>query len=163
MMRFFVVALLMLLTTDAAIATTPAGLTLSLTTDKPLYRSGDRIDLSIMLENRSGEPMTINRRLAYPGPDLTVEITDPSGMRLRWLPPAPPPPVLESDFVRLGPGQRFEVTLQDISRHLFDKLERTGEYRATATYRNQDGGSQWNHVAWTGSIESRVVTFQWGG
>ncbi|MDP9132191.1 MAG: hypothetical protein M3M98_03540 [Nitrospirota bacterium] len=162
MIRLLMVPLVMLLTTDVALAITPA-LTLILAADKTVYTSGDRIALTIRLENMSAQPLTINRRLAYPGPDLTVEITDPRGVRLRWLPPSPPPPVQESDFVQLHPGQQFQVRFPDIGRHLFDKLERAGDYQAKAMYRNTDTGAQWNSSAWTGSLESPVIIFRWGG
>ena len=160
MSRFLLLSFLMLLSTEA-MAVSPA-LTLLVSADKAQYESGDKIDLTITLENRSGQPLTINRRLAYPGPDLTIEMNDPTGAGLRWLPPAPPPPVEESDFVQLRHGQQLQVMLPDIGQHLFDKVKRSGDYRVRAMYRNQDGGAQWNRAAWTGAVESNVITFRWG-
>ena len=76
--------------------------------------------------------------------------------------PAPPPPVQESDLVQLPPGQHLRVTLPDIGRHLFDKFDRPGDYRMRAMYLNQDNGGQWNRAAWTGAVESNVITVRWG-
>lgn len=157
---FLLLPLLLFLSTEA-MAISPA-LTLLLGADKAQYKSGDRIDLTVTFENKSEQLLTINRRLAYPGPHLKVEITGPAGRGLRWLTPAPPPPVQESDLVQLPPGQHLRVTLPDIGRHLFDKFDRPGDYRMRAMYLNQDNGGQWNRAAWTGAVESNVITVRWG-
>lgn len=152
---------LLLLPTTEAMTISPA-MTLQLNADKAQYTSTDRIDLTITLENKSEQLLTVNRRLAYPGPDLMIEITDPAGTSLRWLPAAPPRPVEESDFVQLHPGAHVQLTMPDIGRHLFEKFKRVGEYRARARYRNEDSGGRWHHAAWTGAVESQVITFRWG-
>ena len=156
------VSFVLLVATTAAFGASDS-LSLSLFIDRALSASREAVDLTLVLHNTSTQALIINRRLAYPGPDLMLEIMDPQGVRLRWLPPAPPPSLTRSDFVRLDPGEEFHLKLPDIGRQLFDKLEEGSEYRVRAVYRNDEPGSQWHYAAWTGSLESRPITFRWGG
>ncbi len=162
MIRFLVLSLGMLLMTSGALANSPA-VTISLVADRASYGIGDRIELTMTLVNTSGHPLMINRRLAYPGPDLIVEIRNAQGTSLRWLPPQPPPPLEQADFVELHANQQVTLTIPDIGRHLFDKFTQGEDYRVRAKYHNQDSGSQWGYAAWTGTVESGAITFRWGG
>jgi hypothetical protein len=137
--------------------------TLTIATDKYSYLQREPVNVAVALANTSGESLVINKRMAYPGPDLVIEITDPKGALLRWHPPAPPSPVISSDFVRLEPGQEFQVRLSDIARHLFDPFRLAGEYRVRAVYENREAGTQWHHAAWTGTVQSPAITIRWGG
>jgi hypothetical protein len=156
------VSFVLLLAATAALGVSDS-LTLSLFIDRAVSTSREAVDLTLVLHNTSTQALIINRRLAYPGPDLMLEIVDAQGVRLRWLPPAAPPPFTRSDFVRLDPGEEFHLKLPDVGRHLFDKFEPGRDYQVRAIYRNEESGSQWHYAAWIGSLESRPITFRWGG
>ncbi|MGC3974768.1 MAG: hypothetical protein QM771_10345 [Nitrospira sp.] len=119
--------------------------------------------LTIILENRSSRDITVNKRMANPGPDLMIDIEDLMGNRLRWLAAAPPPAITREDFTVLRAGQKLEVPISVLQIGLFDKLKRKQMYRMTARYQNSETGSKFDYSAWTGSIISNTLLFEWEG
>ena len=154
--------LLSIAVSTVAFGSPPDSISLSLTSDKAIYFKGESIKLTIMLENRSLRDVTMNKRMAHPGPDLLTEIVDSSGNKLRWLPAAPPPVVTKADFTVLGSGQIITATLSDLERALFDKFKQD-VYRVKVRYQNRDNGATFNYAAWTGSLVSNTITFEWKG
>jgi hypothetical protein len=138
-------------------------LSLSLTSDKAHYSSRDPITLTITLENRSLHDITVNKRMAHPGPDLMLDIEDVLGNKLRWLPAAPPPVVTRDDFTVLSAGEKLMVPISDIEIGLFDKFQRDHRYRVKARYQNTEEGRKFNYTAWTGSLTSNTIMFEWKG
>lgn len=138
-------------------------LALSLTSAKVHYFGGENVTLTITFENRSPHDITLNKRMANPGPDLIVDIEDVMGNRLRWLPAAPPPMITTEDFTVLSAGQKLEMLISVLQIGLFDKLKREQKYRMTVRYQNTETGGKFNYAAWTGSITSNTILFEWEG
>lgn len=145
-----------------ALGSPPDSVSLSLTSDKAVYSKGESIKLTIVLENLSLRDVTVNKRMAHPGPDLMTEIVDSMGGKLRWLPAAPPPVVTKADFTVLSSGQKLIVPISDLESGLFDKFKRD-VYRVKVRYQNTDRGATFNYAAWTGSLVSNTITFEWKG
>ena len=153
---------------SVALATAPLGsppdsVSLSLSSDKSVYSKGESVKLTVILENLSVHDLTVNKRMAYPGPDLMIDIMDSMGNKLRWLAPAPPPIVTKEDFTVLKPGQRLVVPISDMEDRLYDKFKVETEYRVKVRYQNTESGAKFNHAAWTGSLLSNTITFRWKG
>lgn len=121
------------------------------------------VTLTITFENRSTHDITLNKRMANPGPDLMIDIEDLMGNRLRWLPSAPPPTITREDFTVLRAGQKLKVPISVLQIGLFDKLKRKQKYRMTARYQNSETGSKFNYAAWTGLITSNTILFEGEG
>ena len=141
----------------------PESLAISLSPAQGHERGCENVALTITFENRSSHDVTLNTRMANPGPDLMIDIEDLRGNRLRWLPPAPPPTITRKDFAVLGPGQKLEMPIAVLQIGLFDKLKREQKYRMTARYQNSETGSKFNYAAWTGSITSNTILYEWEG
>lgn len=146
-----------------AVGSPPDSVSLSLTSDKAVYLQGESVKLTIVLENLSLRDVTVNKRMAHPGPDLMIEIVDSMGNKLRWLPAAPPPVVTKADFTVLSSGQKFIVLISDLESGLFDKFKRENEYWVKVRYHNTENGATFNYAAWTGSLVSNTITFEWKG
>lgn len=136
---------------------------LSLTSANVHGLHDENVTLTIIFENRSAHDITLNKRMANPGPDLMIDIEDLMGNRLRWLPAAPPPTITREDFTVLRAGQKLEVPISVLQIGLFDKLKRKQKYRMTARYQNSETGSKFNYAAWTGSITSNTILFEGEG
>lgn len=165
--RHFLISMLtagVLSATSALAQDSPSdSLSLSVRADKTHYSSSDRIALTITLENRSPHDITVNKRMAHPGPDLMIDIEDMTGDKLRWLSAAPPPVVTKDDFVVLSSGQKLVVPVSDLEIGLFDKFKRDHTYRMKARYQNTEDGGKFNYVAWRGSLTSNTIMFEWKG
>ena len=138
-------------------------ISISLRSEKAHYSSSDRIALTITLENRSFHDITVNKRLAHPGPDLMIDIEDAMGNHLRWLPAAPPPAGTRNDFTVLNSGQKLVLPLSGVEIGLFDKLQLDHTYRVKARYQNTEDGGKFNYAAWIGTLTSNTVSFEWKG
>lgn len=141
----------------------PDSLSLSLTSDKAHFSGSIPIALTLTLENRSSHDITVNKRMAHPGPELMLDIEDMRGDKLRWLPAAPPPPVTRNDFTVLGSGQKLVLPISGVEIGLYDKLKRDHQYRVKARYQNTEDGGRFNYAAWTGSLMSNTIIFEWKG
>lgn len=157
--------------TAAVLYATPAiaqdsphdSISISLRSEKAHYSSSDRIALIIILENRSFHDITVNTRMAHPGPDLMIDIEDVMGKQLRWLPAAPPPPVTREDFTVLNSGQKLVLPISGVEIGLFDKLQLDHKYQVKARYQNTDDGGKFNCAAWIGTLTSNTILFEWKG
>lgn len=138
-------------------------LALCLSSAKVHELDGENITLALTIENRSAKDIVLNKRMANPGPDLMIDIEDLRGNRVRWIPPAPPPRITREDFTVLSAGQKLVMPISILQIGLADKLKREQKYRMTARYQNTETGSQFNYAAWTGSITSNTILFEWGG
>ena len=138
-------------------------LALCLSSAKVHEPDGENITLTITFENRSAKDIVLNKRMANPGPDLMIDIEDLRGNRVRWIPPATPPRITRKDFTVLSAGQKFEMPISILQIGLADKLKREQKYRMKVRYQNTETGSQFNYAAWTGSITSNTILFEWEG
>ncbi len=162
---------LIVILTAAALFAIPAmaqdsvqdSISLSLRSDKVSYSTSDPIAFTVTLENRSLHDITVNKRMAHPGPDLMIDIEDVMGDKLRWLPAAPPRAVTRNDFTVLTSGQKLVLPISGVEIGLFDKLKRDRTYRVKARYENTEDGGRFNHKAWTGSLTSNTIVFEWKG
>lgn len=136
---------------------------LSLASEKVNYIHGESVTLIVTLENGSPHNVTVNKRMAHPGPDLMIEIEDSMGSNLRWLPAAPPPAITRDDFIVLSPGQNLVMPISDLEIGLFDKFQREHKYRVKVRYQNTENGRKFNYAAWTGSLTSNTIMFEWKG
>lgn len=105
---------------------------------KPAFRTGEPVLIEGRLANVSAAPLTVNRRFAFPGPDVFLRAADEAGRTLGWLPPEPPPPLTPADFTRLPPGGVLEFRLPDLRSWVQNSLPEA-RYRVTATYHNHSG------------------------
>ena len=156
-------AVLLGVLSTVALGSPPDSLALSLSSDKSVYSKGESVKLTIVLENLSLRDLTVNKRMAHPGPDLMIEIMDSMGNKLRWFAPNPPPIVARDDFTVLKPGQKLVVPISDLENGLFDKFKGETEYSVKVRYQNSESGAKFNYAAWTGSLLSNTITFQWKG
>jgi hypothetical protein len=136
---------------------------LSLSSDKAVYLKGESVKLTIVLENLSFRDVAVNKRMAHPGPDLMIEIEDSMGNKLRWLPAAPPPVITRDDFTVLSSGQKLVMPISGLEIGLFDKFRRENKYWVKVRYQNTENGAKFNYAAWTGSLVSNTITFEWKG
>jgi hypothetical protein len=135
-------------------------LSLKIRLDKEVYRSGEPIRVTLALKNMCDTPLLINHRIAL-WHEIRLHIKDNKGLTLRWLPPAPPPPLTINNFSTLAPQQQLSWEIGNVNQILYDKLV-PGIYMITATYQNTSGEELGIH-AWTGQLESNPVSFEVAG
>jgi len=152
-----------LITVAGIISTANAGsddlLTLSINSGKSVYRAGEPIVFSIVLANKSGRPVTVNRRMEFPRPELSLQIRDASGKLSQWLPPIPPPPLTKDDFKVMPTDEELTTIVTDIGRYL-SVPPVPDVYTVTAIYRNAAGGDEFGVNAWTGKLISNTSRFE---
>jgi hypothetical protein len=162
-LHFFVILLSSTIFAIAAVAQDSFSDTvaITLTSAKATYSASDPVALTITLENRSPRAITINKRMAHPGPDLMIDIEDVLGNKFRWLPSSPPPLLRRKDFTVLGPGQKLAFSISDLEIGLYDKFETDHTYRVKVRYQNTEDGHEFSYAAWTGSVTSNGIMFKW--
>ncbi len=132
-------------------------LSLEIGLDKEVYRSGEPIRVTLALKNMCDTPLLINHRLSL-WHEIRLHIKDRKGQSLRWLPPPPPAPLTSNDFSPLVPQQQLSWEISNVNQKLYDKLV-PGIYMIAATYQNTSGEELGIH-AWTGQLESNLVSFE---
>ena len=162
-LQLFVILISSTIFAIAAVAQdSPSGaVAVTLTSAKAAYSASDPVALTITLENRAPHAITINKRMAHPGPDLMIKIKDVLGNQFRWLPPSPPPVLRRKDFTVLSPGQKHAFAISDLEMGLYDKFETDHTYRVRVRYQNTEDGHAFGYAAWTGSVTSNEIMFEW--
>ena len=126
------------------------------------YSVGEPIDATVILKNRSNNPVVINQRMGVNPTDmadghweLKFDITYPPE-----TPPFPGPLVNRGDpdsedFTTLPSGGEITRTIEITGWHL---MQFPGTYSIKAVYHNFVDGSQFGLSAWTGEITSDSVS-----
>lgn len=134
-------------------------LKLSLTTDKFVYTTSEEIKLSVALGNVSTEQLVVNKRMGFLGPEIFLEVINKSGQKLKWLPPGPPLPLTEADFIILQSGETITKDIDNFKIFLSEKLL-PGGYSIQAIYKNRDTGDKFGLDAWTGELYSNIINIE---
>lgn len=139
-------------------------LVIRLEVPKESYSLGEPIEVTVVLKNQSGSPVTINKRMGVNPADmaqgyweLRFDMTYPPGT------PFFPKPLVNrgrpntEDFTLLPPGEEISRTYQ-----LTDwcRMQFLGDYEVKAIYNNAADGSQFGLSAWTGEISSNSIKLQ---
>lgn len=133
-------------------------LNFSICTQKSVYRTAEPITIVMSLENTTDLPVTVNKRLRIHH-SVYFEIRDESEKVLQWLPSAPAPPLLSADFAVIPANQQMTAEIQDLRKHLTNGLG-AGRYSIKATYSNGTAGKKFGRQAWTGKLESDVISIE---
>lgn len=126
--------------------------------DKPLYKFGEPIILTVRLKNNTTRPLVVNRRLD-PFSDLQWELfAEPHG----YMPvkTAPAKPLTADDFVELKREEAITKKLPPLSEMTPDPLKR-GLYGVRLTYvsKEKPKGFEGKDV-WTGEIVTNRLSIQ---
>jgi hypothetical protein len=133
-------------------------LNFSICTQKSVYQAVEPITIIMSLENTADLPVTVNKRLRIHH-SVYLEIRDKSEKVLQWLPPVPAPLLLSTDFAVIPANQHITVEIQDLRKHLTNDLS-AGRYSIKATYSNSTAGKKFGQQAWTGKLESDVISIE---
>lgn len=126
--------------------------------DKPVYKFGEPIILTVRLKNNTTKPLVVNRRLD-PFSDLQWELfAEPHG----FMPvkTAAPKPLTDDDFVELKREEAISKKLPPLSEITPDPLKR-GLYGIRITYANKEKPKQIDGKdIWTGEIITNRLSIQ---
>lgn len=128
--------------------------------DKPIYKFGEPIALTVRLKNNTTAPLVVNRRLD-PFSDLQWELfAEPDGfMQIKTNPPKP---LTVDDFVELKPEEEIRKKLPPLSELTPHPLKR-GLYGLRLTYVNKEkpnGVEKKGKDVWTGEIITNRLSIQ---
>lgn len=128
--------------------------------DKPIYKFGEPILLTIRLKNNTTQPLVVNRRLD-PFSDLQWELfSEPHGFMP--IKTASPKPLTDDDFIELKPEEEIRKKLPSLSEITPDPLKR-GQYGVRITYTNKEkpkGVERKGKDIWTGEIITNRLSIQ---
>lgn len=128
--------------------------------DKPVYKFGDQIFLTVRLKNNTEGPLVVNRRLD-PFNDLQWELfAEPQGFMP--IKPAPPKALTSEDFIELKPNEEIERRLPPLSEITSEPLKR-GLYGLRITYAVKEapkGVELKGKDFWTGEIVTNRLSIQ---
>ncbi len=123
--------------------------------DKPVYKFGEPIILTIKLKNATSKPLIVNRRLD-PFNDIKWELfLDPVGFVPILV--NPPKPLTANDYIELKSGGEIEKVLPPLTEIVGVPLKR-GLYGLRLTYINQEKPK--GPETWTGEVLTNHLTFQ---
>jgi len=128
--------------------------------DKPIYKFGEPIQLTVRLKNNTTGPLVVNRRLD-PFSDLRWELfAEPHGfMQIKTNPPKP---LTADDFIELKPEEEIRKKLPSLSEMTPQPLKR-GLYGVRLTYANKEkpkGVEKKGKDVWTGEIITNRLSIQ---
>lgn len=128
--------------------------------DKPIYKFGEPIRLTIRLKNNTTGPLVVNRRLD-PFSDLQWELfAEPHGFLQTKT--NPPSPLTVDDFIELKPEEEIRKKLPPLSELTPHPLKR-GLYGLRLTYANKEkpaGVEKKGKDIWTGEIITNRLSIQ---
>ncbi len=161
--RFLLVGLIVLVASRTAIGDEfgrDGNLEVFIQSDKPVYKFGEPILITIRLKNNTTGPIVVNRRLD-PFNDLQWELfAEPHGfMPIKTLPPKP---LTADDFVELQREQEVKKVLPPLSEMTPDPLKR-GLYGIRITYANKEKLKETEGKGkdiWTGETVTNRLSIQ---
>lgn len=128
--------------------------------DKPTYKFGEPIRLTVRLKNNTTGPLVVNRRLD-PFSDLQWELfAEPHGFMP--IKTQSPKPLTDDDFIELKPEEEIRKKLPPLSEMTSDPLKR-GLYGLRLTYTNKEkpkGAEKKGKDVWTGEIITNRLSIQ---
>ena len=140
----------------------PDGLELVLTLDKAVYGLNEPITATIVLTNKSAQPILVQGRLAvnWDGApsdhrDLCLVILNPQGEKAWFEPLINMGSAQDKHFVTLAPGKSLERIFPVLGAYTLDEV---GEYTIQAVYQNQRDPST-GQQAWKGELKSNPIHF----
>jgi hypothetical protein len=123
--------------------------------NKPLYKFGEPIILTIKLKNATSQPLIVNRRFD-PYNDLQWELfLDPVGLVPFLV--VPPKPLVADDYIQLKSGGEIEKVLPPLAEIVGVPLKK-GLYGLRLTYVNKDKPK--GPETWTGEVLSNHLSIQ---
>jgi len=139
------------------------GLQFEAVTSQSRYAKGRDVVVRVFLFNFGEDPITVNSRLALnafglPG-EVSFHLAGPSGRPVPFVAKVNVGEPHAEDFSTIAPwhcvGRQYELDS-------YFRITRPGQYRLTATYRNEtpEGGARWK--AWTGTLRSNTIEFAVG-
>jgi hypothetical protein len=123
--------------------------------DKPIYKFGEPIKLTLTLKNHTTEPLIVNKRFDL-SRDLRWEVFMDGHGFLTVKPTAAQAPTGD-DYVILKPNLEIEKSLPPLSEIVQEKLKR-GLYGVRVTYVNREKPK--GAETWTGEIVTNRISFQ---
>ncbi len=156
----FLLSAIFLFLTQAAVGdefSRDGTLVILVSSDKPIYKFGEPIRLTLRLRNNTTAPLIVNRRLD-PFNDLRWELfKEPDGfMSVRIIPSKP---ITSEDFIELKPEQEIVKNLPPLSEITPDPLKR-GLYGVRLTYTNREKPEGLQGDIWTGEIVTNRLSIQ---
>lgn len=128
--------------------------------DKPVYKFGEPIQLTVRLKNNTTGPLVVNRRLD-PFSDLQWELfAEPHGFI--QIKTNPPKPLTADDFIELQPEEEIRKKLPALSEMTPHPLKR-GLYGLRLTYTNKEkpaGVEKKGKDIWIGEIITNRLSIQ---
>ncbi|MBI3803800.1 MAG: hypothetical protein HY282_08575 [Nitrospirae bacterium] len=161
--RFLFVIILFLLIGQTATADESGRtgmLEIYIKSDKPIYKTGEPIFLTVRLKNNTDGPLIVSRRLD-PFNDLQWELfAEPQGFMP--IKTAPAKGLTPQDFVELKPNEQIEKRLPPLSEITSEPLKR-GLYGVRLTYTIKEapqGIDLKGKDFWTGEIVTNRLSIQ---
>jgi hypothetical protein len=123
--------------------------------NKPVYKFGEPIILTIKLKNATSQPLILNRRFD-PHRDFQWELFfDPVGMVPFLV--VPPKPLVVDDYIQLKSGGEIEKVLPPLAEIVGVPLKK-GLYGLRLTYVNREKPK--GPETWTGEVLSNHLSIQ---
>ncbi len=123
--------------------------------NKPVYKFGEPIILTLKLKNATSQPLIVNRRFD-PFNDLKWELfLDPVGFVPILV--NPPKPLVAEDYIELKSGGAIEKVLPPLTEIVGLPLKK-GLYGLRLTYINQEKPK--GPETWTGEVLSNHLSIQ---
>ncbi|MEW6088575.1 MAG: hypothetical protein AB1498_09780 [bacterium] len=154
--------------------TTSSGLIMQISSDKKKYQPFQPINIRITIMNNTQNEIIFNKRFAVLKQqgnelksDINFKITKPNGGDANIEFVSDVDPLSETDFIKIKPKAKYEKIL-DINKWYWKELGSSGPYTFKTIYHNDMSGYQktsgegnvlMEMYAWTGEIESNIITF----
>jgi len=123
------------------------------------YHSRKPIKVTVMVSNRSTDPLLVNKRMLFNFEglegELFFDVQDPRGEAMSFQLLITPREPRNDEFVVLKPGHAIQRTVDLKELH---KIKRKGTYKVRVTYRNVYERSLDSMRAWMGSVSSDPLT-----
>lgn len=136
-------------------------LVLEITTNKDQYRIGEGMIVRLYLFNFSDDPILANSRMALnaahsPG-EVSFQVVGPAEKSLPFRARVNIGKPVAEHFSTIIPwncvGRQYDYV------QTYFQIDKAGQYRLTATYRNESSGKETGMEAWTGTLTSNTVAF----
>lgn len=136
-------------------------LVLEVTTDKAQYRLGEAITVRLYLFNFTRAPVLINSRLAVNAPqqpgEVSFEVHGPAGAALSFRVLVDIGGPRAEHFSVVVPQNCVGGQYSNLQRYY--RIDESGQYRLTATYRNESPGKRAKMEVWKGVLTSNTAEF----
>lgn len=130
---------------------------ISIKGEKRVYHVGEFNRLEGSLKNISHDPIWLNTRFSFPGPEIYLIIKNSSGKVFQWLPSEVMTALSRDKFTLLPPGENISFIIDDIQIHLSMPMS-PDAYSVQAVYKNNNG-PEFGIDAWQGEAISNFFEF----